>query len=589
MNPIVKLAASALPGEKKYVLFAGAGVSKDAGVPTAWDLMLKTATLLYAADNLESTSEVTSEEIENWFTKSDYSNMEYADLMEILYPTYPEQQTFLKEYLNSHKIGGAHYGIAELARRGIIRAIITTNFDHYTEKALEEKGQEVQVISTDDDLKHSEPLIHCKSIRIYKPHGDLGRGKLKNTHKDLEMLSPSMEKELIQVISEHGTVVLGYSGRDKGIQEIFKKRNYNYYPLFWVDPCAPSEELDRILKQYTYIPCTGASQFIDDYLKVLERLESLAPSIGSGPTISDLRYALSSSEEPAAPIYSDYLKNILDRLKSTKPDFSKFAEYDDAIVDQIQNGRQISYDFIEAALLAARYGDLEAIEKNYSFFGDALKFYDIPDGFSGSVLTTDFDGYKFLIYEMFVSFIGSLIKNDKWHVIRDLLDEDLFVDKKYDGGYLPFTKINTYIYSLDCIRNNRLNNSCRCSVTSDFIRDRFTTTDLSKLLEHNEFMEADYFLFIRNVCEYEDLGNRIPVGLWTPKSSIFLSKPPSYIRKAESDRFLGVLARAAGFDEKSKFVDRLKNNTAIYGDLFGAGFMDGPLVFFDFDALGSRR
>ena len=29
------------------MLFAGAGVSKDAGMPTAWDLMLKTARLLY--------------------------------------------------------------------------------------------------------------------------------------------------------------------------------------------------------------------------------------------------------------------------------------------------------------------------------------------------------------------------------------------------------------------------------------------------------------------------------------------------------------------------------------------------------------
>ena len=48
INAIVKLAASALPGEKKYVLFAGAGVSKDAGIPTAWDLMIKTASLLYA-------------------------------------------------------------------------------------------------------------------------------------------------------------------------------------------------------------------------------------------------------------------------------------------------------------------------------------------------------------------------------------------------------------------------------------------------------------------------------------------------------------------------------------------------------------
>jgi NAD-dependent SIR2 family protein deacetylase len=36
MNPFVKLAATAQPGEKKFILFAGAGLSKDAGIPTAW-------------------------------------------------------------------------------------------------------------------------------------------------------------------------------------------------------------------------------------------------------------------------------------------------------------------------------------------------------------------------------------------------------------------------------------------------------------------------------------------------------------------------------------------------------------------------
>jgi NAD-dependent SIR2 family protein deacetylase len=65
MNPMVKLAASALPGEKKYVLFVGAGVSKDAGIPTSWDLMLKTASLLYAADNQAVDRDIN---LETWFT-----------------------------------------------------------------------------------------------------------------------------------------------------------------------------------------------------------------------------------------------------------------------------------------------------------------------------------------------------------------------------------------------------------------------------------------------------------------------------------------------------------------------------------------
>jgi NAD-dependent SIR2 family protein deacetylase len=137
MNPIVKLAASAVPGEKKYVLLAGAGVSKDAGIPTAWDLMLSTASLLYVAENKETNPKSSRNQIEEWFLKSEYANKEYAELMDLLYPNYPDQQDFLKKHLKGHKLGDSHRGIAELARRGIIRAIITTNFDHYIEKALE--------------------------------------------------------------------------------------------------------------------------------------------------------------------------------------------------------------------------------------------------------------------------------------------------------------------------------------------------------------------------------------------------------------------------------------------------------------------
>lgn len=444
MDPIVKLAASAEPGEKKYVLFAGAGVSKDAGIPTAWDLMLNTASLLYFSDNKEADPKLDRCEIEDWFLKSEYANRQYAELMGLLYPNYPDQQAFLKKYLNGHELGESHRGIAELARRGIIRAIITTNFDHFIEKALEEKGLNVQVISNDEDLEKSEPLIHCKSIRIYKPHGDLGRGGLRNTPRDLEKLSPRMEEELIRVLSEHGVIILGYSGHDKDIQEVLSKRKTIYYPLFWVDPCAPNGEIETILKSidYTYIQCKGASQFISDYIKFIEKLANLAPGIGPGPNIYDIRRALSSPSEPIEPLSIEFLNTIYKRLQGIKPDFTKFPERDDAIVQQINDGLKISYDFVEAAIEAARYKNAEAIKKIYEFFGEGLKLYDIPDDFShGSYYNTDFDGYKFLLHEMFVSFMTVLIKYNYWDTIRNLLEEGLLVNKKRDGGYVSFRNI----------------------------------------------------------------------------------------------------------------------------------------------------
>lgn len=426
MDPIVKLAANASPGEKRFVLFAGAGVSKDAGIPTSWDLMQKTASMLYFTEHREADPKLSISQIDDWFLKSEYAKKEYAELMDLLYPNYPGQQDFLKKYLNGHKLGESHRGIAELARRGIIRAIITTNFDHYIEKALEEKGLDAQVISNDDDLAKSEPLIHCKSIRIYKPHGDLGRGGLKNTPRDLEKLSPKLEEELIRVLSEHGVIVLGYSGRDKGIQNVLAKRNPIYYPLFWVDPCAPSDEIETILKSidYTYIPCKGAGQFIADYIKLSEKLENLTPTAGLGPTIFEIRRALSSPNEPIEPLFMEFLNGIYRRLQETKPDFAKVAERDEAIIQQINDGLKITYDFIEATIEAAKYKNWAAIEKIYGFFGNGLKLYSTPDDFSGgSFYDTDFDGYKFLLQEMFVSLIAILIKYNYWDTIRDLLEE----------------------------------------------------------------------------------------------------------------------------------------------------------------------
>lgn len=586
MNPIVKLAASALPGEKKYILFVGAGVSKDAGIPTAWDLMLKTASLLYAVENEAIDKAVNLEE---WFTNSKYAHMQYAELIEKIYPNYPDQQNFLKSYLNNKEVGAAHLGIAEMARRGIIRAIVTTNFDHYIEKALEEKGLEPQVISTDEDLKHSEPLIHCKAIRIYKPHGDLGRGALKNTPKDLEKLSPLMEEELVRVLSEHGVIVLGYSGIDKGIQEVFKNRNYNYYPLFWVNPSPPEADISDVLKtkDITYIPCKGASQFISDYFKLLERLEDLAPVFGAGPTIADLKYNFISLKKPVSVLYSEYLNNILKKLEATKPDFSKHAEYDDAIVEQITKGLPISYDLLEAALEASKYSNSEAIEAIYIFFGNALKYCDIPDGFSGSYRTTDFDGYKFLLYEMFVSLVAALIKNNNWEIIGEILQNDLFIEKRYEGRYISFVRISSYVESLDALRNNRLRLN-RVSVMADFIRDRFTSSELAELIEHKEFMEADYFLFMRTACHKKDESEHYG-DIWAPRSCLYIEKPPVYILKSESKRFLAQIVRAAGFEKEDEFIEQFKKRHSIFGLYFRrAVFKDNPIDNFDLNKLGTR-
>lgn len=428
MNPLIQLAASAVPGDKKYVLFAGAGVSKDAGIPTAWDLVLKTAGFLYAVENEDNVKNL---DLERWFLGSPYANMTYSQLIEKLYPTYPEQQIFLRESLNGKEPGEVHKAIAELAYRGVIRCIITTNFDHHIEQAIEAKGMEVQVIATEEDLDHSEPLIQCKSVRVYKPHGDLGRGIIRNTPKDVETLPKPFEEEISRILNEHGVIVLGYSGTDKGLQKVFMKRKKRHYPLFWVNPANPTGAIGDILNDIgaTFIPCQGASQFLSDYFRAFERLNQLVPSQGAKATVFDLKQALERKTPDISAIAQEFLAGVFDSLEGLRPNFSQFQERDDAIMDQIEKGMKVSADFLEGCQAVCRFKNPEAIKSIYAFFGKVLSLYNVPSGFSGTYTKIDFDGFKFLGFEMFVGFTALIIKYELWDMLTEILSEGIFYRK----------------------------------------------------------------------------------------------------------------------------------------------------------------
>lgn len=582
MNPLVKLAASALPGEKRYVLLAGAGVSKDAGIPTAWDLMLKTASLLYAGevDNIDSRPD-----LERWFETSSYAQSTYAELMEQLYPNPVEQQAFLSQFLGGQNIGDAHRGIGELARRGIVRAIVTTNFDNSIERALEEAGAQVQVISSEDDVKTCEPLIHCKCTRVYKPHGTLGKGTLKNTPKDLEALSPGFEAELYRLFSEHGVIVLGYSGRDPGMRRVLSGRTNRFFPLFWVDPTEPTDEVREALgeQSYTYIPCRGASDFIRSFLALIDRIASLAPEVGSGPTLVDLEQAVKAESKTVASLFEQFMANLHREVEETRPDFSAFSDVDEAIMHQIGLGLPIVNKLLDVAEIAITNEAATGLESIYHGFGRLLTLYRPPDDSRGSFSELEFDGFKFLVYEMFVGFIALLVKHEQWEFVGSLLSQDLFLESESRSGYSPFNRIDAYVRTLDVMRNTRLNLR-RISVMSDVLKDRFNDR-VDCPIGHKDFMAGDYFLFIRTACQ-ETSG--MLSHTWCPRASIWLTSAPRFIKKCESQRFTDRFVVAVGMNDAAEFVEVLKERRGLFAKFFPDKWGDDPLDDVDLDKMLSR-
>lgn len=248
----------------------------------------------------------------------------------------------------------------------------------------------------------------------------------------------------------------------------------------------------------------------------------------------------------------------------------------------------MSYRFIEAVLLATRYDDAEVFKTTYDFFGEYLTLYEPSRESNGTWNQTDFDGYKYLIHEMFLGFVTSLIRSDKWVILRDLLKHELFVEDHRGARYRKYSYINESITSLDTDRKKRLNLN-RISLSADILKERFSDGKLSNLLSFREIMNGDFFLFQYAVFNFRD-DRRFFRNNWNPKTSIYLHyEEPLYLKKAESKEYYLKVCDALCLTSPQEFVDGLPLCRDTYDQYYRQYVtVDNPLEFIDSERLGSR-
>lgn len=578
---IVKLATSAAPGEAKYVCFAGAGLSKDSGLPTAWDLMLETAALLRVAEDDDGT------DLQTWFLKSKYKDMKYSELIGGMFNTSVEQQNFIRDKLKADKPGTSHLLLAELARRKVIRCIVTTNFDDLIEQALRQVGVSVQVIANDDDLKHSEPLIHCKQFRVYKPHGTIGVGRLRNTPSDLEKLSPRMERELVKVMRDHGLIVLGYSGADESIRNLFRKRRHQFYPTFWINPSEPMEAIPPLFatETFNYLQCKGASAALNDLLETYRKLAAFAPTTGLPSTVVEVGDAVRAGRADASATVKRFMTTFTEEINKLAPELSTTANFDELLLDSLKRAKPICCEFANVVNVVAEYNSSVSATAIYKGFSSILEGYQRALGSSGSFYDHQFDFHKFIGHELLVMLVAALIRHDRWEFLGELLGEGIFV--RNAEGHKPdlvaFEFASQHVASLDH-RNQRLGLG-RISLHSDILKDRHTEGELAKLATHEDFMEADYFLSMRAMVGAK--GEWAFMHCWIPWSILHMpGNGPRFLIEAKSKRFAEALAPLFG-----KTVDGLHqlivDHRGYLSKLFRGGYWTPPPVRFDPATIGS--
>jgi hypothetical protein len=272
-----------------YALLLGSGVSTGAGIPTGWGVVTSLVEKLAAAGSPEDSeaADAAAKDPEAWWHEhGDGKPLGYSNLLAAAAPTPAARQGVLATFFeptdeqarDGLKVPStAHRAIAELARRGDIRVIVTTNFDRLMERALEEAGIPPQVVSRPEAVDGMTPLQHAR-VTVIKLHGDYADLQMRNTVDELATYPPAWDGLLDRVFDEYGLCVSGWSADwDHALVAALTRARSRRYPLYWDERSSNGEPARRLFDahQGVHLQAPSAEELFTSLVARLEALDRL--------------------------------------------------------------------------------------------------------------------------------------------------------------------------------------------------------------------------------------------------------------------------------------------------------------------------
>lgn len=206
------------------VVYAGAGCSMSAPScsPAWWRLV---------ADLIQATFEAAPETLRPVPCSNTDITRQPEEIMESYYYILNDRLLTLFRLLEAGRPNSNHIAIAKLAKAGKVKAIFTTNFDIFIERALLEEGVEFESFVTQGEFEtyHTQMKNNtAAAVAVLKIHGTIDRPDtivaVANHYKMGKGFSDSKALVLAELIKVCPTLFIGYSGWD------FLHKNYQ---TFW--------------------------------------------------------------------------------------------------------------------------------------------------------------------------------------------------------------------------------------------------------------------------------------------------------------------------------------------------------------------
>jgi hypothetical protein len=305
---MLAFALRATPGG--YAVLLGAGASLAAGMPSAWDVQKELIEKIAAA---ERAGEV--EDPFAWYQGRFGKPATYDDLLATLTATPMERQALLRDYFEptdaEREVGTkmptiTHQAVARLAKAGLVRIILTTNFDRLIETALHEEGVEPTVVAHPDDITGLAPLHTIKCLVVHV-HGDyLNPTSMLNTPDELDKYQPQVDKLLDHILDDYGLIIAGWSAQwDVALRNAVARCTTRRFASYWIDPgtLKPAAEQLRTQRAATFVQSDADTFFgqVADAAQALADVNRPHP-VSVAVAVAGAKHALAGAET-AIPLH----------------------------------------------------------------------------------------------------------------------------------------------------------------------------------------------------------------------------------------------------------------------------------------------
>ena len=246
----------------------------------------------------------------------------------------------------------------------------------------------------------------------------------------------------------------------------------------------------------------------------------------------------------------------------------------------------IAFDYARLAQAVSVMNDEESAQVLYRGFGPVLEKYNAPRDFSGTTYPADFDFMKFHGHEFFTIFIACLMREGRWELIAKLLSESIPVKyqrSEHGPGNCYFEDISEHLlFGLELNRERK-----RLSVHADILAFRHgPERPLGQISPSDEFMAADYFLFLRGELAPDTAPGAFMA--WRPWSALNLASSPRFILDAQSLAVATRVVIALDLPDIPTFRKRLAERAGRLEQLFQGGWWTQPVRREDVERIGTR-